>query len=92
METPPPESNMAAVVRLHLAEARRRGEDFDEAWAAALERLELDRRPGFPQRARDLEAWMVGLRAARPSFERAYHREAPTEAEAELGDLLELLA
>ncbi len=92
METPPPEANMAAVVRLELAAAREAGVDFDAAWEAALERLNLDRRPGFPQRARELEAWGVGLRAAKPSFARAYNREAPTAGELELRDLLELVA
>jgi hypothetical protein len=72
-------ANLAGEVRRSLAESRRRGEGFDDAWREALERLapDDDSRPNSPPDReaavrREAAAWREALRWARSAFEAAY--------------------
>ena len=70
-----------AAFRRRLAERRRRGEPFDEAWEAELSRLPATRwdRRDYPTSA--------ALRACRSAWERAYLREPPTSLDGSAGRL-----
>jgi len=86
-------TNLAAVVRAHLAAARARGEPFGPAWRAALAALPLDApRRRATGRRREVESWREALAWARPHFERAYVGEAAQGAELAARDLAELVA
>jgi hypothetical protein len=85
--------NLAAVVRAHLAAARRRGEDFGPAWRAAMTNLPLEtpHRRATGQR-RDAESWREALQWARPAFHRAFNREPAEGAEGAASALEDLAA
>jgi hypothetical protein len=78
---PPPASTMVDVLdqlralRRHLANARARGERFDQAWAGALHALGLDYRDDMPWDAQHLR---TAVEATRASWRRAYLGRPPT--------------
>jgi hypothetical protein len=71
----PRPAHMAAF----LADRRRRGAPFPEAWSDALEVV--------CRFARERDSWLVAFVETRDSWQRAYEGEPATAAEVTLGDL-----